>query len=167
METLDIIKKLCSEKGVTISKLENDLDYGNGSISKSKNMSADRVYQIAKYFNVSMEYLLTGSSIEEADNAVAILNRQKEILTQISETSQQINTLYKMIANYQDKLTELKNTYNELEKQIGNSIKKDDSTNKDSIESVVKPVTPKIVDGLPQVPPMIPFLSIQDGNEKK
>ena len=69
MEVLDIIKQLCKEKNLSISQLESELDFGNGSIAKSKgNMSADRMYQIAKYFKVPMEYLMTGKTIQEADD---------------------------------------------------------------------------------------------------
>ena len=65
METIDIIKELCKKKGLTVTQLENELDYGNGSLAKSKSMSAERMYQISKYFGVSMEYLMTGKTIEE------------------------------------------------------------------------------------------------------
>lgn len=68
METIDIIRGLCKEKGISITKLEVALGYGNGSISKAstKAMRSDRLKAIADYFDVSMEYLLTGKDEPEA-----------------------------------------------------------------------------------------------------
>ncbi len=58
--TFENIKILCKSKGLSISRLETILGYGNGSLAKSKVLLSDRLYEIAKYFNVSMEYILTG-----------------------------------------------------------------------------------------------------------
>ncbi len=58
METLDIIKNLCKEKGVSIAKLERDLGYANASIAKGNMIKSDRLLAIARYFGVSMEYLM-------------------------------------------------------------------------------------------------------------
>lgn len=125
METLDIIRRLCKEKGISISQLESDLEYGNGSLAKSKAMSAERMYKIAQYFGVSMEYLLTGKTINEADDEVSILRQQQAILMDINRISQQMSDFYKKIAECQDKLTSLKTEYNKLEgkkKNPGNPI---------------------------------------------
>lgn len=62
------IKQLCEERNITISKLESDLGFGNSSINKWKNStspSIDKVISIAKYFDVSIDYL-TGT--EESSN---------------------------------------------------------------------------------------------------
>ena len=66
METLDTIKLLCKEHGISLSKLEKILGYGNASLSKAKVIPSDRILEIAKYFNVSMEYLMTGKEKEES-----------------------------------------------------------------------------------------------------
>ena len=99
METLDIIKELCEKKGISISQLENKLEFGNGSLSKSKNMSADRLYQVAKFFDVSMEYMMTGKTIDEADDEMTKLRQQQSILMEINKVSQQMSEYYKKIAN--------------------------------------------------------------------
>lgn len=120
METLDIIKQLCKNNGITISQLESDLDYGNGSLAKSKAMSAERMYKIAQYFGVSMEYLLTGKTINDADDEVSILRQQQSILMDINKISQQMSDFYKKIAECQDKLTALKKEYGKLENKKNN-----------------------------------------------
>lgn len=58
MNTFDVIKTLCKNQGMSVSSLERDLGYGNGSLAKAKVIPSDRIYEIAKYFSVSMEYLM-------------------------------------------------------------------------------------------------------------
>lgn len=115
METLDIIKELCEKKGISVSQLENKLEFGNGSLSKSKNMSADRLYQVAKFFDVSMEYMMTGKTIDEADDEMTKLRQQQSILMEINKVSQQMSEYYKKIAECQDRLSALKRDYNKLD----------------------------------------------------
>ena len=52
------IKDLCKQKGVTISKMERDLGFAKGSISKidRHSPSAERLDKIAAYFGVSVDY---------------------------------------------------------------------------------------------------------------
>ena len=66
MSTLEIIKKLCRNQGISITNLEIELGYGNGSLSKSttKFLRSDRLKAIADYFHVPMEYLMTGVDID-------------------------------------------------------------------------------------------------------
>lgn len=65
MDVLTTIKQLCATKGTNISNLEKELGYGNGSLSKAKKIPSDRILDIAKYFNVSMEYIMTGNENTE------------------------------------------------------------------------------------------------------
>jgi len=62
MDTVDRIRALCQKNGMSITKLEVALGYGNGSISKAGTnaMRSDRLMAIADYFGVTMEYLMTG-----------------------------------------------------------------------------------------------------------
>lgn len=56
---------LCKQKGTNFKKLEAELHLGNGSLAKSSDkMQCGRLNQVANYFGVTMEYLLTG---KEAD----------------------------------------------------------------------------------------------------
>lgn len=58
MSTAEIIRDLCKKNGVSITSLEQTLGFGNGSILKSKVMASDRLADVARFFNVSMEYLM-------------------------------------------------------------------------------------------------------------
>ena len=60
MTTLERIRELCKQNDISVSKLERILGFSNGSIPKAKEIKSDRLKQIADYFGVSMEFLLTG-----------------------------------------------------------------------------------------------------------
>lgn len=56
----DKIRKLAKERGISIPKLEKELGFGNGTITKW-NVSIprlDMIKKVADYFNVKIEDLL-------------------------------------------------------------------------------------------------------------
>lgn len=60
------IKELCLQKGITISKLESDLGFGNSSVKKwgmVSSPSVDKIVKVASYFDVSVDYLLGRTDI--------------------------------------------------------------------------------------------------------
>ena len=56
----DNVKKICEEKGISVGKIEKDLQLSNGSICKwNENEPAIRkVQKVADYLGVSIEELL-------------------------------------------------------------------------------------------------------------
>ena len=63
---VDRIRKLCKDKGINVSKLERDLGFANGSIVKTnENTQSARLKAIADYFDVSLDFLLTGKDTEK------------------------------------------------------------------------------------------------------
>ena len=60
MGTLDIIRTLCTKKGISIKTLEKELGFSNGSLAKSATIKAERLQKIAEYFDVTVDYLMTG-----------------------------------------------------------------------------------------------------------
>lgn len=54
------IKELCQKRGISINSLEETLGYSRNTIysMKSKKPNAERLQEIAEYFNVSTDYLL-------------------------------------------------------------------------------------------------------------
>ena len=56
----DKIKAIASEKGISIYKIEKDLDLGNGTIGKwnTSSPSATTLNSIANYLNVRLEQSL-------------------------------------------------------------------------------------------------------------
>lgn len=65
MTVSENIKKLArQEKDLSITSLEQELGYSNGSLSKAKDIPSSRIYEISKFLNVSMEYIMTGEKPE-------------------------------------------------------------------------------------------------------
>lgn len=73
MSTKDRIKELCKNNGISANKLEKNLGFTAGYISKldKSTPNAKNIKMIADYFNVSLDYLMTGKesrfTVEMAD----------------------------------------------------------------------------------------------------
>lgn len=63
MSLLKKVEALCKSEGISINRLEQVLDFSQGSIRKMDKSSpkADRLYKIAQYFQVPMEYFFNES----------------------------------------------------------------------------------------------------------
>lgn len=60
MNSVELVKAICKERKIPISKLEKDLGYANGYVSQLRKgtFPANRLSEIARYLSVSVEYLL-------------------------------------------------------------------------------------------------------------
>lgn len=60
MTTYDRIKELCDKRGIAVTALEKELEFGRGSIGKIRRSSPStvRLQKIADYFEVTVDYLL-------------------------------------------------------------------------------------------------------------
>ncbi|HFU4559078.1 TPA: helix-turn-helix domain-containing protein [Streptococcus suis] len=58
--TFEIVKELCKKHGISLNALEEKLGYSRNALYKLKTQkpSAERLQEIADYFNVSTDYLL-------------------------------------------------------------------------------------------------------------
>ena len=58
--TYEKIKELANKRGISLTKLEEDLGYSRNTLYKLKSQkpNAERISEIADYFNVSTDYLL-------------------------------------------------------------------------------------------------------------
>ncbi|CYU64488.1 helix-turn-helix domain-containing protein [Streptococcus suis] len=76
--TFEKIKELAKKQGKSLGAVEEDLGYGRNTLYKIKNSTpnAERLAEIANYFNVSTDYLLgrtdnpriaTDSDVQEID----------------------------------------------------------------------------------------------------
>ena len=59
MSNVDVIKKLCGEKGISIARLERDCGFSNGYIKKLKRgtLPADKAQRVADYLGVDIDVL--------------------------------------------------------------------------------------------------------------
>ena len=63
---VDIIKKLCQQKKISLAKLERSCDIGSNTIYRWDDVSPsiDKVVRVANFFNVSVDYLLSRNAEE-------------------------------------------------------------------------------------------------------
>ena len=68
MNSVERVRKLCKERKIPVYRLEKDLGYANGYINQLRKgvFPADRLLEIANYFSVSVDFLMTGSETEKA-----------------------------------------------------------------------------------------------------
>lgn len=68
---IERIKNLCKKNNINIAKLEKETGLSNGQIGKWKERypRADQLYNVSKYLNVTMEYILANenNSLEESE----------------------------------------------------------------------------------------------------
>lgn len=66
MNSVERVKTICKDRKIPISKLERDLGYSNGYIGQLRKgtFPNDRLKEIADYFGVSVDYLMTGKEKE-------------------------------------------------------------------------------------------------------
>lgn len=72
MTLLEVIKKLCKKRGISVTMLENELELPDNTIYQWKNRtpSVDRLQVVADYFNVSVDYLLGRTENPHLNNEV-------------------------------------------------------------------------------------------------
>lgn len=86
--TFEIVKDLCEKQGISLNTLEDKLKLGKNSLYglKRNQPSAERLQQIADYFNVSTDYLLgrtdnpaiSSDLVTTADGRVVDLSNLRE-----------------------------------------------------------------------------------------
>ena len=66
MNSVERVKTICKDRKIPISKLERDLGYSNGYIGQLRKgtFPNDRLKEIAEYWEVSIDYLMTGEEKE-------------------------------------------------------------------------------------------------------
>jgi len=83
MDSVELVKKICAERKIAISKLERDCGFSNGYIRKLKEgkFPSDRLKVIADYLDLPLEYLMTGA-MPEADDTPYYLNDETRAAAQ-------------------------------------------------------------------------------------
>lgn len=90
MTVLERIRTLCrSKKDISITTLEQELKYSNGSLAKAKDIPGSRIRDIAEFLDVSTDYILTGKERgipfpDQADLWISVRN-DKELLSALGK----------------------------------------------------------------------------------
>ena len=78
MDFYDTLKKICIEHNTSVSKLEKDLGFSNGSLSKGI-PRADRLLKISQHFNLPMETFISGEDMEQVLNRYISFHATKTV----------------------------------------------------------------------------------------
>lgn len=83
MNTVERIKSICKERKIAISKLEKECGFSNGYIGQLRKGTVpdDRLRVVAKYLDLSVEYLMTG---EERQMDYLYTNENSDLLIEIT-----------------------------------------------------------------------------------
>lgn len=88
MDLRDKIKELCKEKQISMNTLETTLGFGKGYISKlgKSTPNASKIQQIADYFGVTIDYLMTGQDSEGVSYAKLNARDERDIAKRLEAT---------------------------------------------------------------------------------
>lgn len=77
---VEIIQKLAKKRNISFRQLEIELQLSNGTIRTwdRKAPSYDKILKIAQYFNVSMEYIITGKNGNYTQEEIELINKFRE-----------------------------------------------------------------------------------------
>lgn len=81
MNAVEMVKLICKERKIPLSRLEKDLGFSNGYIGQLKKgvFPDNRIRKISEYLGVSIEYLTTGT---EKDSDKYYLNDETASMAQ-------------------------------------------------------------------------------------
>ncbi len=118
MNSVELVKKICKERKIPISRLEKDCGFSNGYIRKLQEgkFPSDRLLIIAEYLNLSASYLMTGKEKEESTGYY--LNEETAKLAQEMYEDEDMRSLFDMKRNmpperFKAHMEFMKNLYNQ------------------------------------------------------
>lgn len=99
MDSVELVKKICKERKIPISRLEKDCGFSNGYIRKLQEgkFPSDRLMIIADYLNLSVSYLMTGEENEES--TIYYTNEETAKLAQEMFEDEDMRSLFDMKRN--------------------------------------------------------------------
>lgn len=101
MTVIERIKETArSKKNISITVLEQELGYSNGSLAKAKDIPSSRIMEIAHYLGVSMDFLMTG--IEPA--GYIIYHDGMEIFVELQRKADADEKFYERMKKYMELL---------------------------------------------------------------
>lgn len=98
MTVLERIKETARQKkNISITVLEQELGYSNGSLAKAKDIPSSRIAEISKFLGVSMDFLMTGEKYDPFSEESA------KIVSKIRDDERLMNALTKYFNMSQEK----------------------------------------------------------------
>ena len=109
MNSVERVKAICKERKIPLSRVEKDLGFSNGYIGQLKKgfFPDDRLRKIAKYLDLSVEFLATGKEAKDKENEIVAKNDTEKRLLLLCRRAES--------ASDQDKEMILKNFENTID----------------------------------------------------
>ena len=88
MTVFERIEELRKTQNLSQGKLEKELGFSNGSISKWRNSTPtyERLQKVADYFGVTVDYLMTGENSAEKKESVLNERDERDISRRLEQT---------------------------------------------------------------------------------
>ncbi len=89
MTLREIIKELCKKRGLSVNKLEEELGFAKGYVSKLDKSTPNslKLQKIADYFGITLDYLMTGKE-KEGGEAYYLNDETAKVAQQIFESKE-------------------------------------------------------------------------------
>ena len=94
MTVFERIEFLRKSKNISQGKLEKELGFSNGSISKWKNSmpTPERLQKLAEYFNVTVDYLVTGKESMEKKTPELTAKDERDIAKDLDRIMEKLSS---------------------------------------------------------------------------
>lgn len=94
MNSVELIKMICKERKIPISKLEKECGFSNGYFSSLKKgvLPSDRLKKVADYLHLDVEYLSTG--VHSAPQPSYYFDDETAKLAQVLFENQELRALF-------------------------------------------------------------------------
>lgn len=126
--SVELVKNICVERKIPISKLEKECGFCNAYIRGLREgvFPADRLYKISNFLNLPIEYLITGNMPKE-ENEILFDSELMDLISMYSKLSEKEKTLLLSLLNEltkdREELNKFKN-YFDVINNISNEISK-------------------------------------------
>lgn len=94
MSVYERIEALRKSKNLSQGKLEKELGFSNGSVSKWKNSmpTPERLQKIADYFGVTVDYLMTGNTQHQKKSQELTAKDERDIAKDLNNIMQKLTS---------------------------------------------------------------------------
>lgn len=93
MDSVELVKRICAERKIPISKLEKDCKFSNGYIRKLKEgkFPSDRLLIISQYLDLPISYLMTGEEKPEKKEITLTPKDERDIKKDLDSIMEKID----------------------------------------------------------------------------
>lgn len=94
MDSVELVKNICKERKIPISRLEKDCGFSNGYIRKLQEgkFPSDRLLIISKYLDLPLSYLMTGEDEPKEKSHELTAKDERDIARDLENIMQKLKS---------------------------------------------------------------------------